>query len=256
MTGLWGDWPRIRARFRRARRVLFLLDFDGTLSPLVGHPANARLEESTRALLRRIVRHNRAKVAVLSGRSLTDIRRRVGLKGISYGGIHGVERSGPGWGNSPCPRPGRRGLSVCASHLHRLVTETPGAWLEDKGVALGLHYRRVARGDMPRLRRRLAPLWRLPPAGYRWARGKKVWELRPRIGDKGAAARRLWLNLKRPWLVAVGDDRTDEDMFRAVGAKGLTIRVGRPRRSRARYRLAGPDDVRCFLKKSLAAMNE
>jgi trehalose 6-phosphate synthase/phosphatase len=66
----------------------------------------------------------------------------------------------------------------------------------------------------------------------------------------------LWLNLKRPWLVAVGDDRTDEDMFRAVGAKGLTIRVGRPRRSRARYRLAGPDDVRCFLKKSLAAMNE
>ena len=77
MKDLWDHWPAVRRRLRRARKALFLLDFDGTLSHLVDHPSLARLSADTRRALARLAGLPRTHVAILSGRQLADVRRRV-----------------------------------------------------------------------------------------------------------------------------------------------------------------------------------
>jgi trehalose 6-phosphate phosphatase len=137
--------------------------------------------------------------------------------------------------------------------LTAIETDAPrGVVVERKGVTASVHYRLVAASDrtqwLPELRAGLAP-W-AARGRVRLVRGKSAVELRPPVDwDKGTAVR--WLlshvgaNDRLP--VYLGDDATDEDAFRAVRADGVGVLVGRLRRSAARYRLAGPADVRRLL---------
>ncbi len=127
---------------------------------------------------------------------------------------------------------------------HRPMTHIPGAFLEDKGVALGIHFRRMLpahtgafRAVMRQLRKETADF------PIRWQRGKKVWEALPDVAwDKGRAAMLLTRRLRHPFPVVIGDDETDEDMFRAFRGKGVTIVVGRTRSS-AGWRIPRQSDV-------------
>src|SRR6266481_8099410 len=78
----------------RSHRVAVFLDYDGTLTPIVGRPENAWLSDSMRQTLRELA--VRARVAILSGRDLDDVRRRVDIDSIVYGGSHGFDIAGPG----------------------------------------------------------------------------------------------------------------------------------------------------------------
>jgi trehalose 6-phosphate phosphatase len=249
MKPLWRDWPSLKQTIAAQQRLILLLDFDGTLSPLAETPAAAKLPPHVRRLLLRLVSLPGVRVAVISGRSVAYLRRMIRLRPIFYSGNHGLELAGPQ--TSYChPKAAR--LRKCIRHWARSwrdsVDRVPGALLENKGVSLSLHYRHVLPQHLGAFRALVRQL-QMETADYpvRWQQGKKVWEALPAAAwDKGRAALLLTRRLKHHYPVIVGDDETDEDMFRAFQGKGLTIAVGRIK-SAAGWRIPRQSDVPRFL---------
>lgn len=233
---------------RISKPLLCVLDFDGTLAPLVEHAGRARMTPGVRRLLERL--REMAGVAVVSGRALKDVRRRAGVRGIVYGGNHGVELAGR---RQAYLHPAARRLKKHAGELlrqaQRIFKSVPGAFVEGKGFGVSVHFRRVpprARGAFDRGVRKLKK--ETHALAFLWTRGHQVWDLRPATGwSKGRALQRLWRRTGKPFVVCVGDDATDEDMFRSVRGKGFGVKVG-PGPTRARYRLALQNEVPRFLK--------
>ncbi|MDE3119318.1 MAG: trehalose-phosphatase [Nitrospirota bacterium] len=227
----------MRRRSLRARladgppyRLLLFLDYDGTLTPIVRRPDEARLTGSVRRLLRLLVRS--MPVVVVSGRALADLQRRVLVPELRYVACHGLLYKEPGaavrWLGR---RVSRKEVRRWARALEMAAMEIPGALVEDKGLSVALHDRTVGRTDRGRLRRRalraLAP-W-IRRGAVTLVRGKCVLEVRPAGSwNKGAAVARL---LKEGWArrrlpVYFGDDRTDFDAFRVLRGSGVAVRVG------------------------------
>ncbi len=239
------------ARRPGAARTL-LLDLDGTLAPLAPRPELARVPPATLEALRRLVAHG-WRIGVVSGRPAAQVRAMVPLRGVRAFGSHGLEGSWAGRGpGRAVPQELRRRLAALARSAERLAGGTPGAWVERKPAGIAIHDRNVAPARVAEWRRRRSRWLALQELdGLERLGGKRVLELRPRGVHKGLAVKGVGLP-RRPdaSLVAVGDDRTDEDLFRAVGGRGLAVRVGRAGvKTLARHRLASPRAVRRFLER-------
>ena len=242
-----------------AGRLLLCLDYDGTLSPIVRDPAAARLAGSTRDILRRLAGSGRITLAVISGRGLEDVRERVGLDGVIYAGNHGLEIRGPDLEYlNPSARRSRPALRAAAERLSRQLTGIDGAEVEDKGLTLSVHYRNCRPPDRERARetvfRAVAP--DRSRRRLRVGEGKMVIEIRPPTSwNKGNAVNLLRREAaksgsKKVRTVYAGDDRTDEDAFRALGKDGITVKIGPPGvETLARYRLSGVGEVKEFLRR-------
>jgi trehalose 6-phosphate phosphatase len=252
------DWQALAGELAAKKRLLLFLDFDGTLAPIERTPREASLPEGTRDLMRRLAGHPGVDVVVISGRRVKDIRSKVRLPGVYLAGNHGLEIEGPGVSfchpKALTLRPVLRGL---ARDLRRECRELAGVIVENKGLSVSIHYRRLPPGRVKELAR-LVRLRRERTAGLpvRWRTGHKVWEVLPDAGwDKGRAALLLLRRLREPFPIALGDDRTDEDMFRSLRAKGVTIRIGCPRPSLAQYCLASQRETARFLGRLEASLN-
>jgi alpha,alpha-trehalase len=242
----------IAARLGERRAALFL-DYDGTLTPIVSRPEDARLAEEMREVLRLLA--GSCTVAVVSGRDRADVEPLVGLPGLVYAGSHGFDIRGPG-GLQLEHEGGRECLAELESaerQLRARLERTPGALVERKRFAIANHYRNVAPADVPAFERAVREVHAGHPR-LRLSRGKKVLELRPDIAwDKGRAV--LWLlealGLQGPDVVPIylGDDVTDEDAFRALVGRGVAVLVGHPEyASWASYRLEDTSEVLEFLR--------
>jgi trehalose 6-phosphate phosphatase len=230
------------------QRGLLVLDYDGTLSPIVSDPAHASMRDQTAALLAELARL--LPVAVLSGRSRTDLVGR--LHGISLAAIignHGAEPDEP-TGQEAQLRSLVVGWLAAVADLPALVE---GAVLEDKGLSLSVHYRSAPDIAVAgrRIRRILGRL-----SGARLIGGKRVFNLLPAAApNKGTAFERLRAIHGREAALFVGDDLTDEDVFdrcrRTSGALG--VRVGRSATSTARYYLKDQAEIDALLEALLAA---
>ncbi|HEV2021253.1 MAG TPA: trehalose-phosphatase [Terriglobales bacterium] len=243
---LFDHWATVRRRLRAARHLAVFLDFDGSLVPLRARPEEVWLDDSGQRLLQRLARHPRVTLVLISGRRRADLRRRVNVPGARYLGLHGWEH-----GDGASARPGTRRLMRLARRmLAERLRGLPGIWIEDKGPVFVVHYRgasvSTARRARPIVRETLE--WLQPD--LRVLAGRKVWEVLPReLGGKGVAVCRLLEELPRPTLsIFIGDDVSDERAFAALRGE-LTVRVGRPRRTRAHFRLRNPIEVRSFLEK-------
>lgn len=214
--------PPSRLGYPPERLALFL-DIDGTLAPITARPEFTRVPIGTRRTLQALQARG-VRIAALSGRPLTQVRRLLLPIDIPVGGTHGAElrfmagRSIRAAGRLP------EGL---VEHLEDGIRALPGVWLERKPGALAVHWR-----QSPEFRQAVAALAteaasRAP--GWRVVPGHCVHELRRARRDKGVALRRL---MRTPgfagrWPLAIGDDRTDEDAFAAALALGGgAIRVG------------------------------
>jgi trehalose-phosphatase len=249
------SWARLERNLKERFLYLFL-DYDGTLSPIVRDPGKAILSLRMRGRLEALLKAGRCSIAVISGRALDDIQRRVGIAGITYGGNHGLEVEGPeGAFRYLLPPKARRGLDEVRGELRKGLAAVRGAFLEEKGVSLTVHLRKVKRGELPIAAHALSEATR----PYRMRGeiivrpGKEAFEIRPSVEwDKGKTL--LWILEKStdadrepPWPLCLGDDQTDEDAFRAIGERGLTVFVGAPRQTTARYYLRNVGEVATFL---------
>jgi trehalose-phosphatase len=252
--------PAIRQRIVRARRVLLCCDVDGTLAPIAEHPARVCLSLRMRALLGRLAARPGLTLAFISGRRLADAKRLVGIRRAYYAGNHGLELNGPGIrGVDSAARAMRPVLRRVARVLGGQLRRVPGAWIEDKGLTLSLHVRQATpavRVQAKRLFRRVVePLQRTGQLCV--TPGKMSWEVRPMSGcNKGTVIERLAAHhqatvRKELLVVCLGDDRTDEDAFRAVNRlRGISILVSTSaRRTLAQYRLRDVNEVGRWLER-------
>lgn len=242
---LFAHWPEVASRLQAARHIALFLDFDGTLTRLRRRAEDVWLAEPLRKQLDRLNRRHRASVHIVSGRRLADVRARAGVPSLNYLGVHGWEREGRKLAESS-----RRALVAAIRQIAAAIAAWPGVRLEDKTFGFAVHYRgarvSAARRVRPVVEKAVAPRRR----HLNILRGKKVLEVLPReMEGKGAAVREVLREMPRGTLpVFVGDDLTDEAAFRAL-PRGLTVRVGSPRGTAARFYLRGPAEVRRFLEK-------
>ena len=250
---LFSRWDGLRGKFKKGFIFLFL-DYDGTLTGIVSSPDKAIIPDKNKRLLSSLSKSPFCKVAVISGRSLKNIRRIVGVKGLIYAGNHGLQIEGPKTAFKINLQVGfKAALNKIKKELVRGLSGIKGVLIEDKGLTLSLHFRLVEEGKVPLVKKIFNKIL-IPYLAAKRARivtGKKVYEIRPPAKwDKGKAV--LWLlqrekgfNVKRQVIpVYIGDDVTDEDAFKALGRKGLTIFVGsRPALSGARYYLKDTGEV-------------
>ena len=240
----------------RGDQLAVFLDYDGTLTPIVSHPEKAFLSDSTRQTLRTLAMQ--ARVAILTGRELEDVRKRVAIDGIVYAGSHGFDIAGPRGLRRQEAIAFLPALDAAEKELREKLAGIAGALIERKRFSIAAHYRNVNESDFPKLERAVSEV----AAQHRELRrmeGKKVYELLPCTDwDKGKAV--LWL-LERLGLeragarpIYIGDDRTDEDAFRALQHRGVGIVVSEePRAAAANYSLKDPTEVERFLRELGAA---
>jgi trehalose 6-phosphate phosphatase len=212
---------------QRPGRVLFASDFDGTLCPLVDRPPEAGLTPAVLKTVQQAFTCQRITFAVITGRALTDIERRFPA-GPIFAGNHGLEIAG---GGLHFEHEGARRLRpVIAEACEALETASapwPGAWVEDKGLTATLHFRKVKTAYRETLlfaaRRTLGSFG--PKIAMR--AGRDALEIRPRVDwDKGSALDYIY-GQAGPFdsCISLGDDRTDESMFRAASCD-VGVRVG------------------------------
>jgi trehalose 6-phosphate phosphatase len=201
-------------------RTLVALDFDGTLAPIAERPAAAVMRPTTARLLSAVAR--RYPCVVVTGRSHRDALSRLGGMPVDIIGNHGAEPQARGVDV-------RRVIARARRALEPVVRQSPGAWLEDKTYSLSIHYRQTPR--------RLA--------GIRVVPGKLVVNVVAREApDKGAAveAARRRHDCRR--AIFVGDDQTDESVFRvARPSRLLGIRVGPAVETSAGFGLRHQEDI-------------
>ncbi|PIQ83106.1 MAG: trehalose-phosphatase [Candidatus Omnitrophica bacterium CG11_big_fil_rev_8_21_14_0_20_64_10] len=261
-VSLWSDWSSLRGRVLRARRLFLALDYDGTLTRIVRHPDQARLDPAVRRTLRLLAARPDCFLALVSGRGLRDLQGKVRVPGLWLVGNHGLQIEGPGHRVlHPAARRAQRAIGRIRTDLERVLAPVPGAWVENKRWTLTVHDREVPaarRAEVRRIVRRLAgPAAR--EGEVRITAGKRVLEIRPPVRwTKGEAVAWLLKRARAEEAASVlrlyaGDDRTDEDAFRTLGRRNVTVVIGSAAgRSRARYRLRGPADLHRFLKRLLA----
>jgi trehalose-phosphatase len=232
------------------RSLAIFLDYDGTLTPIVSHPGKAFLSDSRRQTLRAVA--IQAPVAILSGRELEDVRKRVAIDGIVYAGSHGFDIAGPRGLRRQEAIEFLPALDVAEKELREKLAGIAGALIERKRFSIATHYRNVNESDFPKMERGVSEI----TTRHRELRridGKKVYELLPNIDwDKGKAVlwllEKLGLDRSNACPIYIGDDRTDEDAFRALEQRGVGILVSeKPKPTAASYSLKDPSEVERFL---------
>jgi len=184
-------------------RAGILLDFDGTLSPIVSRPEEAAPAPGTREAVQALVGRFRL-VAVVSGRPADDLVRLMGVEGVRYEGLYGLP-------------PTMDGAGSLLERVEVAARRVPGAWVEPKGVTLAVHYRQAE--DPRRAREVLAVSLASLAAdsGFDLIEGKMVFELVP-AGEsrKGGVVERLVRDGELQGALYAGDDLPDLEAFAAL----------------------------------------
>ncbi|MFG6428388.1 trehalose-phosphatase [Roseateles sp. LYH14W] len=206
------------AQLMRRQDVLLAFDFDGTLAPIVARPDDARVSV---AIARRLsLLAAQRPVAVITGRSVADVRPRLGFEPSFVVGNHGAE--GMGWS------PSGEGMDQFRARLraHADDLRAAGVQVEDKVFSLALHYR-LAR-DRGVAMQAIERLLAAPAAGVQMFGGKCVVNVVSQDApDKGDAAKALLRASGCEALLFVGDDVNDEAVFECAQDGWLTVRIGR-----------------------------
>lgn len=232
---------------RRRRPLLVLFDYDGTLVPIARRPGLARLSPARRRALAALAATPGVTVAVITGRSLSDISRLVSIPYAILSANHGFEIAAGRRVFLPRGRRFRHPLVRLAQELAKDLRDIPGLLVEPKGFSVAIHFRLTPRRLWKGVERRVRLIsrpWRRRH-GLRVTGGKCIWEIRPALHwNKGDAALWIWRRFAADAVTwYIGDDATDEDAFRALRKKGITAVVGRAKASRAAFSIRNVEGV-------------
>jgi trehalose-phosphatase len=244
--------------------ILLCLDYDGTISELVSRPAMARPVAGVVEALRAIApRRERVAVAIVSGRPVAELRRMTGLgHQVMYAGLHGAEIAGRSREPDGDDVHVINEVARCAPELDRVrtwlarnVPDGAGFEIEDKRLAIALHYRHAERAAAAALSAQFEEFVRADAPHLRVAHNKMVVEALPAGASKGAAVKALSREAGPAFIpVYFGDDRTDEDAFAELVTSGVGVLVGEARPSLAHWRLENPAAVARILTALAAAL--
>jgi trehalose-phosphatase len=249
---LFEEWKYIEARIYQAQTLFLFLDYDGTLTPIVSRPELAICPPEVRRYLEKLRDLPGVHLAIISGRSLDDLRGKVGVSGIIYVGNHGLEIENPAGTHKKIVSSTRTGeLKKITQNLQDSLKEIPGILFEEKGPILSIHYRNVHKKFSERIHQVMEKELRQWRGRWRMASGKMVLEIRPNVDfHKGKAVKEILKMLPSPELLPIylGDDQTDEDAFRVLKDKGISVFIGPATLpSEADFFLRNPKEVQEFL---------
>ena len=238
----------LKAYRKSAHRLLFL-DYDGTLVPFAQKPGLARPDNHILQLLEELNQDEKNEVILISGRDKQTLENWFDHLNTALSAEHGVwikERNGEWVMVKPLQSDWKKEVRPI---FELYVDRTPGSFMEEKTFSLVWHYRNVD----PELGSRRA--WELKEALNNFtesynlviSEGSKAIEIKNGEINKGIAGL-LWTS-KRTWdfILAIGDDWTDEDLFEALPDSAHSIKVGLGR-TKAKYYLTDHKEVRDFLK--------
>ncbi len=224
----------------RAPILLIACDYDGTLAPLIDHPAKAEADRAALVALRALVKLSQTHVAVISGRALSDLAQKLSaVEGVHLVGSHGSEFE-PGFASLSFDAPPSL-LGRLRESLSSIVASSENCWIEEKPSSFALHYRRASDEEAARV---LAEAMRGPGT---WPEvfvrhGKKVLELSVVGTDKGRALAQMRQRCGAGAVIFLGDDITDEDAFGTLAGPDVGVKVG-PGESLAQHRVESPVEV-------------
>lgn len=246
----------LECRLQGREELLLFLDYDGTLVHYTPTPELARPDAALLELLEELARRPHTEVHVVSGRGREPLEHWLGDLPIALHAEHGFW-SRPAGTHSWVPAAEITGewREAALAILRDITARTPGSLIEIKSVALAWHYRLADQEAGARraneLRLHLSQLLSNQPVEI--LAGHKVLEIRPYGVNKGRIVPSMSPErLASTTVLAMGDDRTDEDLFAAVPPEGITVRVG-PGPTKARFRLESVTAARALLRSLVEA---
>ncbi len=237
------------------KKIIFFLDYDGTLTPIVERPEMAKISASMQETVKKL--SQKYPVSIVSGRMREDVQNLVGIKGLFYAGSHGFDIKGPDFEVvQPKAKEVIPLISGIISQLHPELEKIKGAIIEEKKLSVAVHYRLVKEEEQIKKIKKLINLIAAEnKKDLRLLSGKKVFELLPNMEwDKGKAIRWIVVTMKVDWennsVVYIGDDTTDEYAFSAIRTRGTGIIVSEvDKNSLAHFQLNSPDQVKELFEK-------
>lgn len=259
------DLPNALSQFEQlqeiagGRKPLVILDYDGTLSPIVPDPDKAILSEEMKQSLIQLAKVT--PVAVISGRDRADVEEKVALDQLIYAGSHGLDMAGPEGLDIPekVDEEILNSLKKAAENLQKKLEHVNGCLVESKKYAIAVHFRNVADEEVELVKE--AVLEELEEhKKLKKGTGKKILELKPDIDwHKGRATNWIFeaLNLTKEDAIPifVGDDITDEDAFASIHGEGIGVLVGsHGEQTAATFSLQDTEEVRQFLDRYYSSL--
>jgi trehalose 6-phosphate synthase/phosphatase len=243
------DIQSLVGAYRQANDRLIVLDYDGTLMDFHPDPTAVVPDEALLELLRNLHDQEGNHVVVSSGRDRETLDKWVGNTGIDLAAEHGVwVKMGGKWkGASGVANAWKKDIRPV---LDNMVERTPGSFIEEKQFSLAWHYRMTDKdlGEKRVREFRDTLLYLTANLDLQVLEGNKVVEIKNAGVNKGKAMVN-WL-AERDWdfIMAIGDDHTDEDTFKVMPPKAFTIKVGMAKTA-ARFQLVGVQNVRSLLER-------
>lgn len=251
------SFKKITEDYKKGEKRLLLLDYDGTLTSIRQKPEDAKPDKELKIILQELIKDDKNKVVIISGRERGSLERWFSDLNINLVCEHGIwiKEAGGDWKKLFSIDNGWKDNIKPLLQLY--VDRTPGSFIEEKDYSLAWHYRNAdpeyAKMQKNELRDNLMIVVANLNLGI--MEGKKVLEIKNLEVNKGKAVNYLINKESYNFILAIGDDVTDEDIFKALPNSAITIKVNSVETT-AKYVLKSSVDVRALLKKLSGEDNE
>ncbi|REE02151.1 bifunctional alpha,alpha-trehalose-phosphate synthase (UDP-forming)/trehalose-phosphatase [Marinoscillum furvescens] len=235
--------------YKKAKKRLIFLDYDGTLVGFHSDPTKTKPDKELRSILSKLTKDKKNRVVVISGRGRENLEEWLADFDLEIIAEHGVWIREKGSEFKTLTHLNDGWKDAIMKVLEGYVDRTPGSFVEKKDYSLVWHYRKVETGLGEARTRELTSHLKYITVdkNLKVLEGNKVVEIKNSEIDKGRAAT-VWLNKHQAdFIMACGDDWTDEDTFKAMPSEAFTIKVGSTS-SAAQYRVTDFTEIRQILK--------
>lgn len=244
------DLENMRAAYQEAGKRLLLLDYDGTLVRFQNDPLACAPDKTLRRMLTNLAKHAQTEVVVISGRKHETLGQWLGDLPVHLVAEHGVWTCDAGAAWKIDESVTDKGWQEEAEEIIEFyVDRTPGSFIETKSHSLAWHYRKVEKGLGEMRKSELTSHLKhmMGDKGFQVLDGDYVVEVKPDAINKGRAAAAWHQRSEADFVLCIGDDTTDEDMFKALPDTAFTVKVG-PGSSNASCAVETVGDVHKLLK--------